>query len=511
LELSIRTCRLPVAAIGKQEVSHAASAACSPQICVAPPAMASDPAPAAADNMPIAVPPLYYVLDALVAARAVYGFMRAYFRAKFETQPLLPSAHTPIPAGPLSAAKEDWGGAVAETSGPRGGDAVSLPDDAAAKRPVRVYMDGCFDGMHFGHANALRQARALGDVLVVGINPEVEIRKHKGPPVMTDHERFVAVDSVKWVDEVLTDVPYEVTAEFLDKLIHEHNIDVIVHGDDPCIGADGQDVYKAVKAMGRFRTIKRTEGVSSTDIVGRMLLCTRDHHLDHLDHHDGEVRSANHVRPAEASSVNTPGTSPNSRSAPFTRVSTFLPTTRRLIQFAGGPKAPGPRDRVVYCDGTFDMFHAGHIETLRAARAEGEFLLVGIHDDATVNAHKGSNFPIMNLHERTLSVLSCKYVDEVIIGAPWCVTEDMITTMNISLVLHGTHHDPHFPAAEIDPYALPKKLGIYKEIKSTSDLTVSVILDRIVRNRDAYVERNAKKEKSETEYLMKHKVYVPEG
>jgi len=37
-----------------------------------------------------------------------------------------------------------------------------------------------------------------------------------------------------------------------------------------------------------------------------------------------------------------------------------------------------------------------------------------------------------------------RYVDEVIIGAPWAVTEDMIKTMNISIVCHGTHWDePH--------------------------------------------------------------------
>lgn len=73
------------------------------------------------------------------------------------------------------------------------------------------------------------------------------------------------------------------------------------------------------------------------------------------------------------------------------------------------------------------MFHSGHIETLkyvlfgtrkadfnnkcihsRAAKELGDFLLVGIHDDYTVNKHKGRNFPIMNLHERTLSVLSCR-------------------------------------------------------------------------------------------------------
>ena len=47
------------------------------------------------------------------------------------------------------------------------------------RAPVRVYMDGCFDMMHYGHANALRQARALGDVLVVGLIPDSQIRIYK--------------------------------------------------------------------------------------------------------------------------------------------------------------------------------------------------------------------------------------------------------------------------------------------------------------------------------------------
>jgi hypothetical protein len=54
------------------------------------------------------------------------------------------------------------------------------------------------------------------------------------------------------------------------------------------------------------------------------------------------------------------------------------------------------------------------------------------------SAHRGAHHPIMHLHERSLSVLACRYVDEVIIGAPWEVTKDMITTFNISLVVHGT-------------------------------------------------------------------------
>lgn len=58
------------------------------------------------------------------------------------------------------------------------------------KRRVRVYMDGCFDLMHYGHANALRQAKALGDELVVGLVSDEEILANKGPPVLSMEERY---------------------------------------------------------------------------------------------------------------------------------------------------------------------------------------------------------------------------------------------------------------------------------------------------------------------------------
>jgi len=39
---------------------------------------------------------------------------------------------------------------------------------------------------------------------------------------------------------------------------------------------------------------------------------------------------------------------------------------------------------------------------------------------------RGPGYPLMNLHERSLSVLGCRYVDEIIMGAPWKVTLDMV-------------------------------------------------------------------------------------
>jgi len=50
--------------------------------------------------------------------------------------------------------------------------------------PIRIYIDGAFDCMHSGHYNAIRQAKALGDSLIVGLVADDEVIKNKGPPIM---------------------------------------------------------------------------------------------------------------------------------------------------------------------------------------------------------------------------------------------------------------------------------------------------------------------------------------
>lgn len=80
--------------------------------------------------------------------------------------------------------------------------------------------------VHFGHANSLRQAKALGDVLIVGVHTDEEISKHKGPPVFTQEERYKMVRAIKWVDQVVEGAPYVTTLETLDK----YQCDFCVHG-----------------------------------------------------------------------------------------------------------------------------------------------------------------------------------------------------------------------------------------------------------------------------------------
>ncbi|XP_050213246.1 ethanolamine-phosphate cytidylyltransferase [Mercurialis annua] len=359
------------------------------------------------------------------------------------------------------------------------------------KKKIRVYMDGCFDMMHYGHCNALRQARALGDELIVGVVSDAEIIANKGPPVTPLHERTIMVNAVKWVKEVIPDAPYAITEDFMKKLFEEYNIDYIIHGDDPCVLPDGTDAYALAKKAGRYKQIKRTEGVSSTDIVGRMLLCTRERSISDSHKNSSLQRqfSSGHSKKFE-----------DGGAGAGTRVSHFLPTSRRIVQFSNG-KGPGPDARIVYIDGAFDLFHAGHVEILRVARGLGDFLLVGIHNDQTVSDRRGTHRPIMNLHERSLSVLACRYVDEVIIGAPLEVSKDMITTFDISLVVHGTTaENTDYQQENSNPYAVPISMGIFQVLESPLEITTTTIIKRIVSNHEAYQKRNEKKAESEKRY-----------
>jgi ethanolamine-phosphate cytidylyltransferase len=107
---------------------------------------------------------------------------------------------------------------------------------AKKKKQVRVWCDGCYDMVHYGHANSLRQAKAMGDYLIVGIHTDSEITKNKGPPVFSQEERYKMVRAIKWVDEVIEAALNVTTVEELD----EFSCDFCVHGNDITMTADGE-------------------------------------------------------------------------------------------------------------------------------------------------------------------------------------------------------------------------------------------------------------------------------
>uniref|UniRef100_A0A1I7VBN4 ethanolamine-phosphate cytidylyltransferase n=3 Tax=Loa loa TaxID=7209 RepID=A0A1I7VBN4_LOALO len=358
-----------------------------------------------------------------------------------------------------------------------------------SSKGIRVWCDGCYDMVHFGHANQLRQAKQFGNYLIVGVHTDEEIEMHKGPPVFSEQERYRMVRGIKWVDEVVEGAPYVTTVETLDK----YNCDFCVHGDDITLSADGTDTYADVKKCGRYRECMRTSGISTTDLVGRMLLLTKTHHsfADDIAKHEERARFLSMDRKAVS---------------PWTRVSRFLPSTRTIMQFAEG-RSLGEHDVVVYVSGAFDLFHIGHLCFLEEARKLGDYLIVGIHNDQVVNAYKGGNHPIMSLHERVLSVLAYKPVSEVVIGAPYLVTEELIKRFNIQIVAKGIRLPDHQMPGEPDPFRLPREKNMLRLIDSGSNMSTDQIITRIIDHRNDYENRNRRKECREADIYEKIKSF----
>ncbi|KAK1986165.1 cytidylyltransferase [Colletotrichum cereale] len=142
-------------------------------------------------------------------------------------------------------------------------------NDPPAGRSVRVYADGVFDLFHLGHMRQLEQAKkAFPDVyLIVGVTGDAETHKRKGLTVLSGAERAETVRHCKWVDEVIENCPWIVTPDFLD----QHKIDYVAHDDLPYGADEGDDIYRPIKEAGKFLVTQRTEGVSTTGIITKIV------------------------------------------------------------------------------------------------------------------------------------------------------------------------------------------------------------------------------------------------
>jgi D-beta-D-heptose 7-phosphate kinase/D-beta-D-heptose 1-phosphate adenosyltransferase len=132
--------------------------------------------------------------------------------------------------------------------------------------PCRViFTNGVFDILHAGHVTYLEEARALGDVLVVGLNSDDSVRRLKGPtrPVNTQEDRARVLGALRCVDHVIVfddDTPLAVITALIP--------DVLVKGGDytrdTVVGADVVEHYG-----GSVVIIPLLEGRSTTSIIAR--------------------------------------------------------------------------------------------------------------------------------------------------------------------------------------------------------------------------------------------------
>jgi rfaE bifunctional protein nucleotidyltransferase chain/domain len=128
-----------------------------------------------------------------------------------------------------------------------------------------VFTNGVFDILHAGHTTYLDAAKALGDVLVVGLNTDESVRRLKGPerPINAELDRATVLAALRSVDHVVLfgdDTPLD--------LIRIIRPDVLVKGGDytrqSIVGADDVEA-----SGGTVVTIPLVEGRSTTSIINR--------------------------------------------------------------------------------------------------------------------------------------------------------------------------------------------------------------------------------------------------
>lgn len=273
----------------------------------------------------------------------------------------------------------------------------------------RVWIDGCFDFTHHGHSGAILQARRTipkdqrdGSLLICGVHNDADIEHHKGgKPVIHEQERYYHTESNKWCDQVVKDAPYVTEPEVLDS----YGCKYVVHGDDITTDANGEDCYQQMKDNGRFKVVKRTEGVSTTEIIDRILR---------------NVPQTNQQKASVDRELLTMYSTDKSGYEPWSWV--FGQNFEDVIVEGTGSVSDQNWVVVEEPDG-FDLFNVGHIQELQKWKEAGKRVCCSMYTDKDV---------FMTLEERTLSVLSCNVVDGVLL---YPVSRDTTTAKTITTSL----------------------------------------------------------------------------
>jgi rfaE bifunctional protein nucleotidyltransferase chain/domain len=144
-------------------------------------------------------------------------------------------------------------------------EAAAFAAEVRAAGKTVVFTNGVFDLVHPGHIRYLRDARALGDALIVAVNSDRSVRSYKDPgrPINPEQERAELIASLAFVDAAVVfdeDTPHAI--------VRRIQPDVLVKGADWAEdNIVGRDVVEA--RGGRVVRMELTPGYSTSDLISR--------------------------------------------------------------------------------------------------------------------------------------------------------------------------------------------------------------------------------------------------
>ena len=129
-----------------------------------------------------------------------------------------------------------------------------------------VFTNGCFDILHAGHIKLLKEAKSLGDILIVGLNTDYSIKQLKGDkrPIKNEKTRCIILESIEFVDFVIL---FNESSPI--KLIKKIKPDVLVKGSEynkkEIIGYDFM-----IQNKGKIHLVEMEKNISSSNIINKI-------------------------------------------------------------------------------------------------------------------------------------------------------------------------------------------------------------------------------------------------
>jgi D-beta-D-heptose 7-phosphate kinase/D-beta-D-heptose 1-phosphate adenosyltransferase len=143
---------------------------------------------------------------------------------------------------------------------------VKIRGEARQQGQIVVFTNGCFDLLHRGHVQYLGQAKALGDILVVGLNSDDSVRQLKGPerPLNAQEDRAQVLASLGVVDFVCI-FDDQTPAQLIEAVVP----DVLVKGGDyRAEDIVGRETVQS--AGGQVVVVEELDGFSTQDMIERI-------------------------------------------------------------------------------------------------------------------------------------------------------------------------------------------------------------------------------------------------
>lgn len=135
------------------------------------------------------------------------------------------------------------------------------PDIYLPMKQKTVFTDGVFDLFHANHLALLKEAKANGNKLVVGVLSDAVVRGYKRAPVIAEAERLAIVENIACVDTAfIVDKP--LVSQTMDDIVEEHGIDAVVYA-----GNSTPEFYESAEKAGIMVRLPYHTGVSTTGII----------------------------------------------------------------------------------------------------------------------------------------------------------------------------------------------------------------------------------------------------